>query len=94
MTRFDWHLWYFAMFTILIPVVAYGWGYRGWGPPFPRFIQRRRANVATGPSSATAETMDGRYTAFNPEGWGWVGDLVWFSFAIALFGVLSLNWWL
>jgi hypothetical protein len=85
-----WLLWFFGLSAILVPVVAYGWGYRRWGPPVPRFIQRRRAT--RGPSRASVETMDHHYTAFNPEGWGWGGDLLWFVLAIGVFSALATHW--
>ena len=36
-----WLLWMGVMFFFLLSD-GYGWGYRGWGPPYPRYIQRRR----------------------------------------------------
>ena len=47
-----WFVWMLVMFLLLVPPMGYGWGYRGWGPPYPRYIQRRRGQraVATGAS--------------------------------------------
>ena len=38
-----WLIWMIFMFLFLIPPLGYGWGYRGWGPPYPRYVQRRRS---------------------------------------------------
>jgi hypothetical protein len=39
-------LWIVGTFLFVVPTLGYGWGYRGWGPPYPRYIQRRRAQQA------------------------------------------------
>ena len=36
-------LWVVFLFIFLLPPIGYGWGYRRWGPPYPRYIQRPRA---------------------------------------------------
>jgi hypothetical protein len=36
-----WFLWLIVMCAFLVPSLGYGWGYRGWGPPYPRYVQRR-----------------------------------------------------
>jgi hypothetical protein len=48
-----WLLWLVFLFMFLVAPLGYGWGYRGWGPPYPRYVQRRRATQAAGgdPSS-------------------------------------------
>ena len=76
-----WLLWMVFIFIFLVPPIGYGWGYRKWGPPYPRYIQRRRALRAAAGGS----------TAFDHHAWGWGGDFVWtvlligvFWFAIAL----------
>lgn len=66
-----WFLWMAAMFVFLVPPVGYGWAYRGWGPPFPRYVQRRR-----GAQAATA----GSTAKFDHHAWGWGGDLLWMLF--------------
>jgi hypothetical protein len=71
-----WLLWLVFMFVLFLTPIGYGWGYRGWGPPYPRYIQRRRAqNAAT----------SGGPTTFNHHAWGWRGDVVW---TLLLIGVL------
>lgn len=60
-------LWIIFLFVFLFFPIGYGWGYRGWGPPFPRYVQRRRGARATDDGSAS----------FNHHAWGWGGDVVW-----------------
>src|SRR5277367_4650297 len=60
-----WFFWLAFMFIFLLPPVGYGWGYRGWGPPYPRHIQRRRGEAAA---------LTGGPNEFNPHSWGWGGD--------------------
>ncbi len=75
-----WWLWMVFIFLFLVPPLGYGWGYRSWGAPYPRYIQRRRA-VATGDSAS-----------FNHQAWGFGGDFVWM---VMIIGVLwgSALWW-
>ena len=70
-----WFVWMVVMFLLLVPPMGYGWGYRGWGPPYPRYIQRRRGQqaIATGASAS-----------FNHHAWGWGGDYVWGVFIIGI----------
>jgi hypothetical protein len=80
-----WWMWMAFMFLLLVPQIGYGWGYRGWGPPYPRYVQRRRGEraAATG-GSAT----------FNHTSWGWRGDFVWGVLLVGLFWAFSgLLWW-
>jgi hypothetical protein len=76
--------WWFllAMVLLLVPSIGYGWGYRGWGAPYPRYIQRRRGQQAAAGGSG-----------FDHQSWGWRGDLVWgVLFVGFLWACLSL-WW-
>ena len=78
-----WLLWMLVMLLFLVPSVGYGWGYRRWGAPYPRYIQRRRQQAA----------LTGSPTTFNHESWGWGGDFVW---TVLLFGGLWAAyafWW-
>lgn len=79
-----WLLWMAFMLLFLVPPLGYGWGYRGWGPPYPRYIQRRRGQqaVATGVSEA-----------FNHQAWGRGGDLMWAVFLLGIFWGLAALWW-
>lgn len=63
-----WWLWIAVMFFIIFLPLGYGWGYRGWGPPYPRYVQRRRSDRAT---------RDGVRADFNHHAWGWGGDFLW-----------------
>jgi len=79
-----WFVWLAFMFLFLVPPVGYGWGYRGWGAPYPSYVQRRRAERASGPE------RDG---AFNHYAWGWGGDLIWMVVLIGLFWALWALLW-
>ncbi len=68
------------MLVLILPWVGYGWGYRKWGPPYPRYIQQRRINTG-GPSAI-------RYDA-----WGWHGDAIWGIFLVATFWFLTASYW-
>ena len=76
-----WFLWMFAI-IFLLPPLGYGWGYRGWGPPYPRYIQRRRGQAAVANGAA-----------FNHQAWGWGGDFVWLMMLFGLFWSVALLWW-
>lgn len=63
-----WYLWMAFMVVFLVSPVGYGWSYRGWGPPLPRYIQRRRAIRASYTDVAAAA---------RHQAWGRGGDFVW-----------------
>jgi hypothetical protein len=74
------------MFLFLVPPMGYGWGYRGWGPPYPRYIQRRRAQQA--------EAANGPSASFNHHAWGWGGDFLWMILLIGAFwAIFGYVWW-
>lgn len=80
-----WWMWIVVMVLFWMLPMGYGWGYRGWGPPYPRYIQRRRG--------ARAAASGGSPT-FNHHSWGWGGDFVWVVlFVGAIWAVSSLWWW-
>ena len=79
-----WWMWMVFMFLVLLPPVSYGWGYRGWGPPYPRYIQRRRSQQA-----AVARSTG----TFDHHSWGWRGDLVWVGLLFALLWFCFIFWW-
>jgi len=89
MNSWWWWMWIAFLVFFLLPPVGYGWGYRQWGPPYPRYIQRRRAQAA---QQATATA--GSTPAFDHQSWGLGGDLLWmilfFWMGAAL---LSFFWW-
>lgn len=76
-----WWLWMVVVLFLLVPSLGYGWGYRRWGAPYPRYIQRRRA-LASGGS-----------TTFNHQAWGFGGDFVWLVMIVGVFWVCAAFWW-
>ena len=79
-----WMLWMLVMFLLLVPSVGYGWGYRGWGAPYPRYIQRRRGQQAALTSSPAT---------FNHEAWGWGGDFIWMVILVGGLWAAYAFWW-
>jgi hypothetical protein len=75
-----WLVWMLFMVMFMVTPVGYGWGYRGWGPPYPSYFQRRRERRA-----AAAGTSSG----FDHYAWGFVGDYVWL---VLLIGTLWIGW--
>ena len=79
----SWWLWIAFMFIFLLPPLGYGWGYRGWGPPYPRYMQRRRGQAAD----------VGGNPQFDHHAWGVGGDFMWIVLLIGLcWGVFGF-WW-
>ncbi len=77
-----------VMFMFVVTPVGYGWGFRGWGPPYPRYVQRRRG------AQAVAMPGDpGGAAAFNHHSWGWTGDLVWMVLVVGMFWAVFGLWW-
>jgi len=76
--------WVFLSFFVLFLVtpIGYGWGYRRWGPPYPRYVQRRRSERAGATSSP-----------FNHQAWGWGGDVVWLALVLCVVWVVAAPWW-
>jgi hypothetical protein len=80
-----WWIWLLFMFVFLVPPLGYGWGYRRWGTPYPRYIQRRRAGRAAMDGSAD--------TQFNHHAWGWGGDFIWVVVIIGMIWLVTAAWW-
>jgi hypothetical protein len=78
-----WWSWMVFMFFLPITPVGYGWGYRGWGPPYPSDVQRRRALRAGSGGAA----------AFDHYSWGWGGDFVGLMLLIGVVWVCAAFWW-
>jgi len=78
-----WLLWMLFMFVFLITPASYGWGYRKWGPPYPRYVQRRREHAAAAGGAAT----------FGHQSWGWGGDFVWLVLLVGLLWAAAGLWW-
>jgi len=79
-----WLLWMIFMFFLLVSPVGYGWGYRGWGPPYPTYLQRRRSQ------QLAASGANGPY---SHESWGFGGDLLWMIFFFGLLWVVIALFW-
>jgi hypothetical protein len=78
-----WFVWVAFMFVFLVAPMGYGWGYRGWGPPYPRYIQRRRGSTAA---------ANGGNPAFDHHSWGVAGDLMWIALIVGTVWVCSALW--
>ena len=79
-----WLIWMAFMFVFLVSPIGYGWGYRGWGPPYPRYIQRRRGLRA----SAT-----GTSGPFDHHAWGRGGDILWMVLMLGIVWVVVAMLW-
>ena len=79
-----WWLWIVFIVLFALMPIGYGWGYRGWGAPYPRFYQRRRhARYANDTSRA----------GFNHHAWGWGGDFIWLMVMVAIIWFFAGFWW-
>ena len=79
-----WWLWVVMVAVALVPALGYGSVYRGWGAPYPRFVQRRRFARAY-PSSGSA--------MFDHQSWGRGGDYVWMVGLIGVLGAIPAILW-
>lgn len=70
-----WIVWLAFMVVFLALPLGYGSGYRGWGAPFPRYLQRRRGKSAA---------VVGGPTTFNHQAWGLGGDFVWLALIVGV----------
>ncbi len=78
-----WWIWIGFMFVFLVSPVSYGWGYRGWGPPYPSYYQRRRGERFAGTAGA----------AFDHQAWGRGGDFIWGTLLFGALMAMVLFWW-
>lgn len=81
----SWLFWMAFMFLFLAIPVGYGSGFRRWGPPYPRYIQRRRG--------VRAATASGTPPLVSAEAWGWGGDFVWLVLLIGASWAFASLWW-
>jgi hypothetical protein len=78
-----WFLWLGFMLLILLPPLGYGWGYRGWGAPYPSYVQRRRGERAR--AAGTSSTFDHR-------SWGLGGDIMWIALLVWVAWPVTAYW--
>ncbi len=78
-----WWLWMVFLVVILLTPVSYGWGYRRWGPPYPRYMQRRRSERAVQANQGAP---------FDHYAWGWAGDFLWIMFFVWIFWLVAALW--
>lgn len=79
----SWWVWMALFFVFVVSPIGYGWGYRGWGPPVPRYVQKKRGKRVP----ATGATV------VNHEAWGWAGDFVWvFAFICLGWAAMTIFW--
>ena len=79
-----WWIWVAFMFFFCIAPLGYGSAYRGWGTPYPSYVQRRRYERAT---------VGGVSTSYNHYAWGWGGDFIWMMVLVGLLWAASAFWW-
>jgi hypothetical protein len=77
-----WFWWMGLMLLCLLPALGYGWLYRRWGFPLPRFLAQRRAQKAFAAGGATP---------FDPP-WGWMGDFIWVVLIIGALYAVGAAW--
>ena len=79
-----WWLWLVIMFALLMPSISYGWAYRGWGPPYSSYLQRRRAQRAAAAGGSAPVGQDAS---------GWRADLLWGGFLVVTFWAIAAAYW-
>lgn len=82
-------LWMSFVLVFLLMPVGYGWGYRGWGPPYPAYYRSRRQGVTVPAGGRYTEAQAVETT--EPETWGVLADMVWIVSVIAV-GWLLFAW--
>jgi hypothetical protein len=82
-----WWWWWIGFFLIFFVLpLAYGWGYRGWGPWY-----RRRAGARTRASQDRSPEGTDRLES-SDIGWGWLGIALWVALFIAIGWAIALLW--
>ena len=77
-------VWLMFMVVFLVMPISYGWGYRGWGMPYPSYIQQRRAQ---------RRRSIGSSSSFDHRAWGLGGDVMWIVVFVGLIWAFSpLHW--
>lgn len=80
---YGWWWWWmlFLLIFFLLPL-AYGWGYRGWGPWYRRRLPARSPDAQLGRTDRDIE-----------EGWGWIAIFLWIALIIAVLWLIAgLSW--
>jgi hypothetical protein len=77
-----WWFWAALMLVFVLPV-GYGWGYRGWGAPYPSYVQRRRMESAA---------RTGTIASFDHRAWGRGGDFIWGVMFVDVLFIAVLFW--
>jgi hypothetical protein len=82
-----WWWWWLAFLIIFFVVpLAYGWGYRGWGPWYrrqPRTPARTDAPLPAGQHASEADDF----------GWGWAAIMLWIVLLIAFLWIVGVFAW-
>ncbi|MGY2079905.1 hypothetical protein [Modestobacter sp. SYSU DS0657] len=76
-------LWLWFLFVVLLFLIplAYGWGYRGWGAPYPSYYRARR-HGATSADAAVDPAEDP--TLVEERSWGLLADVLWVVLVVAM----------
>ena len=77
-----WWIWIVFLVVFLVSPISYGWAYRGWGPPYPSYFQRRRGERFAGTGGL----------AFDHNAWGWAGDFVWAALLLWVLFAFFVPW--
>ena len=79
-----WWAWLLFMIVLVALPAGYGWGYRGWGPPYPRDPRVRRGGAMLSPPPDEASDV----------GWGMAAVWLWIAFFLGVVWLLAgLAWW-
>ena len=87
-----WMLWMIFLFVFLLPPIGYGWGYRRWGPPYPRYVQQRRAAAFAGGGGSGGAGLGGP-APIDHHAWGWAGDYVWIMLLVGVMWASMAFYW-
>jgi hypothetical protein len=79
-----WWIWMMFILVFALSPIGYGWGYRRWGPPYPRYLQRRRGERAA---------SGGQPVLIDHYAWGRGGDFVWLMMIFAVCWFVVAFWW-
>ncbi|MGY2130446.1 hypothetical protein [Blastococcus sp. SYSU DS0617] len=95
-----WFWWWllFVLLLLLLPL-GYGWGYRGWGPPYPSYYGSRRTVAADPVADPVDPAVDpvvdpaadpavDPVAAEEARGWGLLADVLWVVAVVALVWLL------